>query len=375
MLWYLSAPFASTHRYFLQLLQWVHRKLRQNDTDPFKDFPLVKPALDNQYSYPKTSFSSINQLSFLSQTSYSGLDNNNDQYKQQEETPAAISELFEGFLTIGTLDVETFTNEPATPTFLMSSVNEKVMSENDLKLVSYELEKFLVAEKEDSFFEPSARNNHVSTISLSEKQIDGCEDYGTSLCPLQGYLLGSSIELPETTEVRKERASLAELFNKTKTTTEYGTETGLITDTQVKQTHKSAIQIMKKMLKKVQGSSKSCNKSGDDAVSASTNKKLQKVLRMFHRKVYPDNSENAEDFIKSNKDKINTVPSEFFNEYDNGDPTDPEKCTGFHSDKNSRKWSQHCKPLQHGVSCSNSTGNNEHWIKTDADCKLLYTYF
>ncbi|OIW02959.1 hypothetical protein TanjilG_13596 [Lupinus angustifolius] len=348
----------------MKLFQWVHRKLRQNDTDPFKDFPLVKPTLDNQYSYTKTSFSSINQLSFLSETSYSGLDNNRDQYKQQEETPAAISELFEGFLTIGTLDVETFTNEPATPTFLMPSVNEKVeVSENDLKLVSYELEKFLVAEKDESFLEPSRRNSHVSTISLSEKQIDGSEgeDYGTSLCPLQGYLLGSSIELPETTEVRKERASLAELFNKTKTTTTtaYGTETGLIAETQMKQTHNSAIQIMKKMLKKVQCSSKSCNKSGNDAVSASTNKKLQKILRMFQRKVYPDNSENTEDLVKSQKDKMKSVPNELLNEYDNGEAT--EKSTRFDSDKNSRKWSQQC----------NSNGNNEHWIKTDADYLVL----
>ncbi|KAE9584451.1 hypothetical protein Lalb_Chr00c01g0403751 [Lupinus albus] len=357
----------------MKLFQWVHRKLRQNDTDPFKDFPLVKPLHDNQYSYTRASFSSINQFSFLTQTSYSGLDNNRDQYKQQEETPAAISELFEGFLTIGTLDSGTFTNEPATPTFLMPFENGKVeVSENDLKLVSYELEKFLVAEKE-SLFESSRRNSQVSTISLSGKQIDGseAEDYGTSLCPLQGYLLGSSIELPETIEVRKERASLAELFNKTKTTTTYDTETGLIAETQVKQTHKSAIQIMKKMLKKVQGSSKSCNKSGDDVVSSSTNKKLQKILRVFHRKVYPDNSENAEDYIKSHKDKINTVPSEIFNEYDNGDPTDPEKIRRFDSDTNSRKWSQHCKPLQHGVSCSNSSGNNEHWIKTDADYLVL----
>lgn len=154
------------------------------------------------------------------------------------------------------------------------------VSENDLKLISYELEKFLVAEKEESFYESSGRNSHVSTITLSGKQIAGseAEDYGNkTLCPLQGYLSGSSIELPETTEVRKERASLGELFHRTKTTSEDCTETGVRPEMQVKQTHKSAMHIMRKMLKRAHGKSKSCNTSGDDAVSASTNKKLHKV--------------------------------------------------------------------------------------------------
>lgn len=96
------------------------------------------------------------------------------------------------------------------------------------------------------------------------------------------------------------------------------------------------------------------------------------VLRMFHRKVHPENSMNAKDFIKSHKGKINNVPDDCCHEYDDGDPRNPEKSR-FHSDTKSRKWSQHCKtnwkPIQDGVSCSSSTGKNEHWIKTDAECK------
>lgn len=242
----------------------------------------MQPTLDNQYS-----FSSINQPSFLkschreSQVSYSGFDDNSED-KSREETPAVISELFEGFLTIGTLGTETVTNEPPTPTFAMPSENltmrDAEVTENELKLTSYELEKFLEAEKEN-FYESPGRNSRASNITLSGKQLDGSEpeDYGNkAVCPLQGYLLASSFELPETTEVKKERASLAELFHKTKTINQDCTETG-VRETQVKQTHKSAMHTMKKMFRMVHSSSKSCNTSRNDASSASTNKKPHKV--------------------------------------------------------------------------------------------------
>ncbi|CAL0323285.1 unnamed protein product [Lupinus luteus] len=309
----------------------------------------------------------MNQPSFLTQESYSGFDYSIEEHTPQEETHAVISEIFKGFLTIGTLGAETVTNEPGTPTFSMPLENMHAeVTENELKLISHELEKFLVAEKEESYYESSRRNSYVSIVTLSdEKLIDGseAEDYGNrSLCPLQGYLLGSSVELKEKREVRKERVSLAELFNRTKTIT--ATRDSI----EMKKTHKSAIQIMKKMLKKVNGSSKSTNISGDDAVSSSTNKKLQKVLGMFHRKVYPENTMKAKDFIKSHKGKNKSVPDE----YDNGDLTNLEKSR-VHSDAKPRKWSQqcksNCKSLQHGISCSSSIGNNEHWIKTDANCK------
>lgn len=254
----------------------------------------VQPTLDELHSYAKPGFRSINQSRFLnqnqqeSQTSYYEFEDNSDGEEFHEETSTVISELFQGFLTIGTLGAETVTKEPATPSFAMPLENtaerNAEVTENDLKLINYELEKFLEAEKE-RFYESSGRNSHVSTITLSGKQTDGAEDedYGNiSVCPLQGYLLGSSIELPETaTEVRKERASLAELFHRTKITNQGFTETGESGETQVKQTQKSSIQMMRKMLKKVHASSRSCNTSESDAGSASTNKKFSKV-RLFY---------------------------------------------------------------------------------------------
>ncbi|XP_047163608.1 protein LAZY 1-like [Vigna umbellata] len=378
----------------MKFFQWVHRKHRQNSIEPFKDFTFgnpstcltVKPTLDNQYSHTKPCFSSINQPNFSkshnqeNQISYSGLVDSRED-RSQEETTAICSQLFEGFLTIGTLGTETETNEPGTPTFAEPSGNipmgsEKV-TENELKLITYELEKFLEAEREESFHDSSGRNSYVSTITLCGKEIDGpkAEDYrNKAVCPLQGYLLGSSFELPETKQVSKKRASLAELLYRTKATSQDCTETGIRGETHVKETHKSAVRhIMRKVLKKVCSSSKSCNTSRKDADSASTNKKLHKALRLFHRKVYPESPINGKDCIKSHKDEIQYVSHKFFHEYDNRKSTNPDNGKKFHPDTKSREWSQqrmiNWNQPQLGQICSSSTGNNEHWIRTDAECK------
>ncbi|KAI4348334.1 hypothetical protein L6164_009069 [Bauhinia variegata] len=382
----------------MKLFQWVHQKFWQNTSDPFKDFTFGNPCtcltvqstLDDQYPHTRPSFSSINQSRSSkahrqeSRASYSGFEDKRDEGKFQEETSEVISELFQGFLTIGTLGAETVTNEPATPTFAtpFENVTERnaEVTENDLKFISHELETFLQAENtEERFCESSGRNSHVSTITLSGKQTDGAEDedYGsTSICPLQGYLFGSSIEIPETvSEKRKERASLAELFHRTKITNQVSMETRdsrEIEERQFNQTHKSAMHIIRRMFKKVQASSKSCTAYGGDGVdSASTNKKLHKVLSMFHRKVHPENCVNAKDLIKSQKGKIKSGPHDCYPGNDTGDPTYPNKR--LPPESISRKGSQHSKtkrnPTQHGFNCNSSCGNREQWIKTDTECK------
>lgn len=160
------------------------------------------------------------------------------------------------------------------------------LTENDLKLINYELEKFLEAETKEWCNESSGRSSHASTITLSGKQTDEAEneDYEKILvCPLQGYLFGSSIELPETRkEVKKEKVSLEELFHRTKTTNDINTEKGERGERgemQAKKTHKPAMHLMKKMLKKLHASSKSSTPSGggDATDSVSIKKKLYKV--------------------------------------------------------------------------------------------------
>ncbi|XP_058761104.1 protein LAZY 1-like isoform X2 [Vicia villosa] len=358
----------------MKLFQWVHRKLQQNSIDPSKDFTLGNPCLtvqltlESQYSRSKPSVSSVNNHpSFItphhqeSQTSWC----------REEETTAVISELFEGFLTIGTLGAEAVTNEPATPTFATSLENQPTkdadVTETELKLISFELEKFLEAE-EESFYESSGRCSRLSNTTLSEKQTDGfeAEDCGNkAVFPLQGYLLGSLFGIPEKVEAKKERASLAELFQRTKTTDEECIETR-VKETQVKHAHKSAMHIMKKMLKMVHSSSKNCKTAGNIADSTTTNTKFSKVLRKFHRKVYPEDTMNAKSVTKSHKGKIKNLPCDI------GETTNTDPGRRFHSGGMSKKWFKDCETnWNHSLNCGSSTGKNEHWIKTDTEYLVL----
>ncbi|XP_039033861.1 protein LAZY 1-like [Hibiscus syriacus] len=146
-----------------------------------------------------------------------------------DKTSTVISGLFHGFLTIGTLQSDCTISEPITPTFTMSRENitegKTEGTENDLKVINDELDKFLEAEAEEhGSIESSRRSSLVSAITLSDKPMQevNAEEYVNAIvCPLQGYLFGSSIELPEARfEVKKEKASLEELFYSAKTAEE-----------------------------------------------------------------------------------------------------------------------------------------------------------
>ncbi|KAB2041744.1 hypothetical protein ES319_D02G168200v1 [Gossypium barbadense] len=127
----------------------------------------------------------------------------------------------------------------------------------------------------------AGRSSHGSTITLSGKPIEGSDTNGngTTVCPLQ-----------ETTTVAKKehRTSLGELFQRTKITEE---NVGGKYDKEEKRTEKegdkSAVHIMKKMLKKkmlnASRSSTAATEGNIDSASAET--KLHKILHMFHRKV------------------------------------------------------------------------------------------
>ncbi|CAL5404508.1 unnamed protein product [Camellia sinensis] len=220
----------------------MHRKFRANE--PLKDFSVGKPSLDDQQYYPKSNFGTKSlgkaQRDNHLQKSFSSLEVARVEADDfEEESSVAISELFHGFLTIGTLGSDPVITDPSTPTFATSVENitekETEVTENELKLINDELEKVIGA-KGDGCNDSSGRNSHVSTgrnsyvstgrsshgstITLSGKPLEGTEtnENGTTICPLQGYLFGSAIELPETTTVVKKehRTSLGELFQGTK---------------------------------------------------------------------------------------------------------------------------------------------------------------
>nr|XP_023923282.1 protein LAZY 1 isoform X2 [Quercus suber] len=380
----------------MKLLDWLHHKFRHNSIEPFKDFTIgnpcicltAQPSIDNQDFYTKPSFGSTYKSRSLKQPkqesgkSFSDSDAKKGEENLEEETSAVISELFHGFLTIGTLGLEPIMSEPATPTFAMplESLNESKteVTENDLKLINYELEKFLEAETKEWCDESSGRNSIASTITLNGKPMDVAEneDYEKILvCPLQGYLFGSSIELPETRkEVKKEKASLAELFHRTKITNEENTEKSEKGEMQDKKTHKSAMHLMKKMLKKLNASSRSSIPSagGDAADSVSTKKILHKVIRVFHRKINPESSIAERELVNSHKYKVKKAPSGSYNNGDQmhlGEDNDAFTLEPM-SKMRSHRYKTNLNPPQDGLHDSNLSAK-EHWIMTDADYLVL----
>lgn len=101
------------------------------------------------------------------------------------------------------------------------------------------------------------------------------------MCPLQGYLFGSTVELQETSpgSAKKEhRPSLGELFQKTKLAEEnYGAKYEKRPD---KDSDKSAVHLMKKILKKKMLHASSRNSvaaSGGTVDSVSAEPKPHKV--------------------------------------------------------------------------------------------------
>ncbi|XP_044466543.1 protein LAZY 1-like [Mangifera indica] len=385
-----------------QLLGWMQHKIRQNGIDLFKDFTIgnyctclsAQSILDDQEHCSKPSFGSrcgsraSKQPKQDSDGSISEFEAKGVEANFDEETTSVISELFDGFLAIGTLGTEKITSGPATPTFAMSMQNiteEKAeVTEYDLKLINDELGKFLETEADEgNSNESSRRDSYVSIVILGENPMEGAndKDYGKmTVCPLQGYLFGTSVEQPETTEVKKEKASLAELFHRTKIADEISTDTksGKV-EMQAKKTHKSVKHFMKKMMKTLHAIAGNPNPSNSDANSASTNKKLHKVMRMFRRKVHPENSIVEKVFTKSHAEKINRNPQDgtFANgavmhsdKNDKSFPLVPKSKEGTQYYMNNRKCPQY------GLKGTTSSGNREHWIKTDADCKYqLYAFF
>ncbi|KAH9743422.1 protein LAZY 1 [Citrus sinensis] len=375
----------------MNILGWKHQRKRQNSVEPFKDFTLgnyciclsAQSTLDYQDYDSKPNFGSRygSKSSKHSRREYenstSELEAEEAKESFNEETSAVISEPFHGFLTIGTLGMEPISSEPATPTFAISGENiidEKTeVTEYDLKLINDQLEKFLEAEaEEEENIETSGRNSYVSIVTLCDNPMEGAnsEDYGKMMvCPLQGYLFGSSIEFPETIiEVKKEKASLMELFHRRETTDKSSMEKSSKVEMPAKQKHKSVKNLIKKMFKKFRASSKSPTPSDSDTAFVSTKKKLHKVIQMFHRKIHPEKS-IAEKELKSRTNKIKSSPYEGVHTdggLDNDNKSSPPGCES----KDQIEYHKIEKMLsQYGLRGSTSSGNREHWIKTDADCK------
>lgn len=215
-----------------------------------------------------------------------------DGYQVQGNSSSdAVSDLFHGFLAIGTLGSENGLSGPSTPTFPnpVENITERdaeVVTETELKLINDELEKVLAAEaKDDSWCNVSpgrtshvsaGRSSHGSTITLGARE--------STVCPLQDFLFGSAIEMSETTKLanKENRTSLGELFQRSKITEDGSRPKCEAEEMMMKEVDRSAVILMKEKLKKILHSSslsKNNTTSGvkNDSTSTSPDKTLNKV--------------------------------------------------------------------------------------------------
>ncbi|XP_039060679.1 protein LAZY 1-like isoform X3 [Hibiscus syriacus] len=406
----------------MKLLGWMHRKFRQNSSEPLKDFTIGHScncltghsSVDDQQLYSKPNYGTKpfrpSQRNHI-RKSFAGIEAARvDEEDYEEDSSSAMSELFHGFLAIGTLGSDPNIPDPSTPTFAISVENitekETEVTENELKLINDELERVLGAEaKEEGCNDSSGRNSYVSTgrnshvstgrnshvstgrsshgstITLSGKPIEGPDSNGngTTVCPLQGYLFGSAIELSETNTVAKKehRTSLGELFQRTKITEEnLGSKYEKEEKRTEKEGDKSAVHIMKKMLKKkmLNASRSSTAATGGNIDYASAETKLHKILHMFHKKVHPESLTTTSKHSKPQN--IENKEGIFYDGgHENGDHMLADDDIMIYPQrslsKNIWRYKSQSNPHQFTLSCNDSNGNRECWIKTDADYLVL----
>ncbi|KAL4570094.1 hypothetical protein LXL04_025745 [Taraxacum kok-saghyz] len=364
------------------MLDWMHRKFRNGE--PLKEFPtgnpctclMGQPSLDDLEYYPKSNYyakpstkSRENQL--LKSFSCIRAD---DEHMGEEESSSALSELFHGFLAIGTLGTDPVTSDPATPTFSTSvqyiMEKETEATENELQFFNDELEKVLGADgKEDDSsrrdsYVSVGRSSHGSTITLGGKPLEAAEnEIGGVACPLQGYLFGSTVGLPETTPGKKEhRTSLGELFQKTKIAEE---SNGVkcnhtrVEKQKEKDADKSAVHLVKKILKGIKAS----HGSSSTIDNSSADKKAHKILQLFHRKVHPETTTNSQNQSKYFKNGTHEGYKRRNQSFGDDITIIPEREIAKKSTSSTRTQSPR--------GSTDSNGNRECWIKSDADYLVL----
>ncbi|THG07632.1 hypothetical protein TEA_024204 [Camellia sinensis var. sinensis] len=331
----------------------IFNKQHQIQNGNFCSCLSTQPSLYEQECYTKPTFSSVN-----SRQSQGGYQKSSSELKTKSRRREPII------------------TEPPTPTFPMpvEKITEKEteVTENELKLINDELEKFLEAEAKEVGDALSERSSHVSIITICGKQIEGEdteEDGDMVVCPLQGYLFGSPIEVPETsTELKKERTTLGQLFKRTDMMYDNSTDKCEKGENHAKRTYATCF--IKKMLKRLQFCStgqaaSAASSAAADAVS--TKRKLPKVLRMLHKKVHPERSAAEKEYTKSHKYDVSK--NSIDGGYNKGGLTLQKKINtrsplrGM-SKKEVTNWDLSHKSL----SSSGLTQKKEHWIKTDADC-------
>ncbi|URE12253.1 hypothetical protein MUK42_23655 [Musa troglodytarum] len=375
----------------INLLGWMHRKFRQNSGDVFKDYGgggtcnclSGRPSLDEDLHGRRRQYEPFGARSLRL-----GMEELTDGGRGGGGDPA-IEELLGGLLTIGTLGMGSGTIEEkageeeeenavasaeddkplavaveelvVTPATLeaIAEKEEEATTETDLMVVGTELEKVLAAEAEKGDGRmSSARSSYA----------------GSAAWPLQGFLFGSPIEVAETmaTGARKERrASLGELFMMSRIVeegrgggkVEEGKLAGDVSDDGERKPT-AEICVMKKKMTKRRGGMGS--DGGSPSNVSTVEKKFQKILQIFHRKVHPESSLTAKKASKTVKFEKNDYVSL-------AGGIDPTGTGGrrMTTVKGACRKESIPNPPSYALGGSDSNSGREHWIKTDADYLVL----
>ncbi|WOL11424.1 protein LAZY 1-like [Canna indica] len=385
----------------MKLLGWMHRKFRQNSGDGLKDFGggggtcnclAGRPSLDEDLHRRRRR----QYEPFKARSLRLDVEVLDDRDAATGGGDQAAIDLFGGLLTIGTLGIGSGPIEeneeeaevedtPAaedegedkplvveseelvvTPAALeaIAEKEAEATTETDLMVVSAELEKVLAAEAEKGGERmSSARSSYA----------------GAAGCPLQGFLFGSAIEAAETTATaaggaRKEkRASLGELFMMSRIAEEANAggkaEEGKIAggdggvDGETKLT--ADMFLMKKKMTKRRGAKGS--DGGNSSSGSTTETKFQKILQIFHRKVHPESSIMSKKSSKTGKIEKKDYVSGIGRNDPNGSTVFSLK--GACKKGNTQNFCSN--PPSYYFAGTDSNGNREHWIKTDAEYLVL----
>ncbi|KAK3118656.1 hypothetical protein QOZ80_9BG0703310 [Eleusine coracana subsp. coracana] len=254
----------------------------------------------------------------------------------------------------------TFTCPPPPPEEAVVAVDaiaekdDDTTTEDDLMVVSAELDKVLGGRNSGTTGDLVASARASFAIGVD--------------CPLQGFLFGSPVSDGKSRQDRRDsvgsgsrRTSLGELFLRTRFTEE---KVALIAVEEGEDGEEGGAGNGGKMMKRKVNHEKSANGDGTPA-SASNKSKFQKILQIFHRKVYPENTAFARSLNKKSR----------------------KRGGNHHETSASPKLQCRKEPRLPGFGCCNrpsfgagvspdvddehNGSKSGHWIRTDADYLVL----
>lgn len=411
----------------MKLLGWMHRKLRQNSNDVFKEFNNAGGGTCNCI----TGLAASDPATFLA-TANEYFTADNDFTNNHPSSPAADLFTFggSGLLTIGTLgiaavavsadadevdydvdadadsdfddnddtagDDEDQVDSAVTPTFTyaapppiedatvvekaavavveaIAEKNDDTTTEDDLMVVSAELEKVL-----------GGRNSGTAGDLVASARVSFAMGVD---CPLQGFLFGSPVsdaesrlEQPRDSNGGR-RTSLGELFMRTRfaeekvalVAVEEGEDGGDIGAGGERDDRKAG---------KGGGGHKTTKKrsakdekvprgDGAQASATVTKSKFHKILQIFHRKVYPESAALARNLTKKSRKRGSGA-------YHKPEPAasrlrclKEQRAPGFGCCASRASFGGAASPIDGDDDDELNGSKSGHWIKTDAEYLVL----